>query len=98
MRVNERRLGLAAAVVAALSYTLCALLVALAPGGTTGSFGFVLHLSVGDVAREISWTSYAIGVVVFSVVVGAHAWAVGWTYNRFALAAVAEPRPVRQVV
>ena len=91
MRLNEMRLGFAAAIVAALSYTLCALLVALAPAPTMSTFSFVLHLGIDDIARGIGWASYAIGVVVFSIVIGVHAWAMGWMYNRFT-PALAEAR------
>ena len=97
MRVNERRLGLAAGAIAALSYTLCALLVAVAPTATMSTFGFVLHLRIADLALEIGWASYVVGVGVFSVITAAHAWGIGWMYNRLAPTPVEPGRTLAQV-
>ena len=74
MRVRTKLLGIAAAGAAAISYVLCALAVALVPGPTNATFGYVMHVDLADVSRTVTWDSFFVGLIAFSAVVGLLVW------------------------
>jgi hypothetical protein len=47
-------------------------MVALSSEGTSRVFGYVLHIDLSSLTRSITWPSFFVGLVVFSVVVAAH--------------------------
>ena len=70
MRIEARLFGIAAGVAAAVLYTLCALLVAVAPDTATNVFGFVMHMDLSGVARPISLAGYLCGVAFWGIGTG----------------------------
>ena len=82
MKLNVRAVFLATGLVSAISYLVCAALVALRPEGTSRLFGYVLHIDLSSLTRSITWPSFFVGLVAFTVVVGVHAAAAAWFYNR----------------
>jgi hypothetical protein len=82
MKLNVRSLFLGATIVAAVSYVLCALFVALAPGDTSRLFSFIFHIDLTGLARHVTWPSFLGGLVSFSIGVGAHVAAAAWLANR----------------
>ncbi len=91
MRLNTGAIFWAVSIVSAASYAICAAFVAVAPGATSQAFGWVVHIDLTSLSRHITWPSFFGGMVCFSLVIAAHAWAAAWTYNRL----VAGPGPVR---
>ena len=81
MRINARRLGLAAAESAAVSYVICALAVALVPGGTNAVFSYVMHADLSGLARTVTWDSFVVGLLLFSAGVGLLVWLAARFYN-----------------
>ena len=80
MRVDSRKLGMAAGLAWAGWYTICAFLVAIAPARTQAVFGYVMHYEVSG-ARPIAWSSYLVGLLATSVWIGLFAATIGWCYN-----------------
>ncbi|HET9985221.1 MAG TPA: DUF5676 family membrane protein [Longimicrobiales bacterium] len=70
MRLESRLLGLAAAVAAAVSYAICALAVAIAPRAVADAFSYVLHIDLTGLARRVTWDSFIVGIIAFSLVIG----------------------------
>jgi hypothetical protein len=80
MRVDARKLGMAAALAWAAWYTVCALLVAVAPARTQAVFGYVMHYEL-TAARPIGWVSYLVGMLATSVWIGLFVASIGWCFN-----------------
>lgn len=83
MGINTRALGLASGLVAAATFVVCGLMVAVAPGATSSFFGWMFHIDLSGMARTISVSSFIGGLIVFSVLVGICVAAAAWLYNRF---------------
>ena len=83
MSLDSKSLGLGAAIVAAIVYSICALFVAVFPTATTAALSYVLHLDFATMARPLSWASYCVGVVSLSVFVGLVVASAAAFYNRF---------------
>ena len=82
MKLNVRALSFASAIVAAVSFILCALAVALSPALTSRFFSFVFHIDLTSLSRSITWASFFGGMLLFSVGVAIHVGLTAWCYNR----------------
>jgi len=82
MGINTRALGFASGIIAAATFIVCGLMVAIAPGATSSFFGWVLHIDLSSLSRPISLSNFLGGLVLFSVFVGICVAAVGWMYNK----------------
>lgn len=83
MRIDSRAFGLAAAIIAASLFTLCAAAVAIAPAWTTAVASSVIHLDLSDMARTITWGNFFGGLLWWSIGTGLVFAAAGGLYNRF---------------
>lgn len=83
MELDARALGLAAGVIAAVLFALCALAVAVAPEWTTALAGSLIHLDLTGFARAITWGGFFGGLLCWSIGTGLVFAAVGGLYNRF---------------
>lgn len=92
MRLNTGAVFWAVAVVAALSYIVCAALVAIAPEATSQFLGWIMHIDLSSLSRHITWWSFFAGMVWYGLVTGALASASAWAYNR--LVASPSEKPV----
>ncbi|MGH7695123.1 MAG: DUF5676 family membrane protein [Gemmatimonadaceae bacterium] len=81
MRLNARFFGLAAAVVAAVTFVICAVVVAVAPGTMQGTLSYVLHVDLTQMTRTISATSFFVGLVVFAAFFFVCAYCIAALYN-----------------
>lgn len=84
MRLDSKALALAAGGAAAIWFAICALFVAIAPGATSTFFGYVLHLDLTAIARPLTWSSFAGGLVAVASGAAIFVAFVGSTYNRLA--------------
>jgi hypothetical protein len=82
MRTNIRALGFASGLIAAATFAVCGLLVAVAPGATSSFFGWVLHIDLSGLLRPISWSNFIAGLVVFSAFIGICVAATAWLYRK----------------
>jgi len=84
MSANVRALSTTGAVVAALSYVVCAGFVALAPETATTLGSYIVHLDLSKVGRTVTWRGAFIGLVFFTAFVALVCAASGGLYNRLA--------------
>jgi drug/metabolite transporter (DMT)-like permease len=82
MGINTRALAFASGIVAAATFVVCGLMVAVAPGATSSFFGWVFHIDLSSLSRSISVSSFVGGLIVFSAIVGICVAAVAWMYNK----------------
>ena len=95
MRLNARLFGYAAALVAAMVYFVCGFFAAVGRGATQGFFSYVLHVNLVGLVRPITVISFALGLILFSAMVGGSAWLTARVYNALGARAAAQaaPRP-----
>lgn len=81
MTLDAKVLGIASAIVAATTYVICGVSVALSPAFTQAAFSYVLHADLTGLARPISLASFVFGMLIFSAVVGLCAYFTAKLYN-----------------
>lgn len=85
MRLDTRALGIAGGVVAAVTYLICAAMVAISPRATQAAFSYVMHIDVTQLSRPITMPSFFVGAVIFSAFIGLCAYFTAWLYNAIAV-------------
>lgn len=58
MKLDIRALAIAAAVVAAALFLICAFFVAVAPKETTAFAGHLIHADLSGISRSLTWASF----------------------------------------
>jgi hypothetical protein len=84
MRLDTRAFAIAAGLAAALLFTLCAAAVAIAPDSTTTFFGYIVHLDVSGMRRELTVASFIVGLIAWTLGTALAFGFVALIYNRFA--------------
>lgn len=84
MPINAKALGAAAGLVAGATFVICALAVAVAPGSASAFLGWVLHIDLTMMARQVTVASLVGGLILFSGFVGICVALTGQLYNRLA--------------
>ena len=82
--LDARAFGFAAATIAAVLTTLCALGLAVAPQVTTAIASTLIHLDLTEMSRNLSWSTYFGSLIGWTVGAGLVFWAAGALYNRYA--------------
>lgn len=82
MSANTRALTITGAVIAALTYIICASFVALAPEMATTLGAYITHMNLTDVGRSVSMGGALIGGAFVTVFVALVCASSGWLYNR----------------
>ena len=82
MSANVRALTITGAVIAALTYIVCAGFVALAPEMATTLGAYIVHMDLTRVGRSVTWRGALIGGTFFAVFVALVCALSGWLYNR----------------
>lgn len=67
MRLDTRAFAIAAGLTAALLFTLCAAAVAIAPGPTTAFFGYITHLDMSGMRRELTVAAFIVGLIAWTL-------------------------------
>lgn len=81
MRIDAIKLGLATAIVFAVVWVICSLLVFSMPLGMMQMGGHMTHADFGPMAWTLTWTGFIIGLVAWSILAGVLAWAIAAVYN-----------------
>lgn len=81
MKIDTKFLGYATALVVAAGFTICSLIVAIAPGALSAFVSYALHIDITGIARPITFASYLVGIVFTGVGSGVLAAAVAGLYN-----------------
>ena len=83
---NIRALTITGAMMAAATYVVCAVFMALAPGLATGLGSDVVHVNLSGVGRAVTWGGALRGGLFFTAFVALVCAASGWLYNRLSRA------------
>lgn len=82
MKLDATKLGLATAIVSAVLWAICSLLVAAVPAGMMSMSGSMMHADMGNMRWTLTAAGFLTGLVVWSVLSGVVVWAVAALYNR----------------
>ena len=82
MSANIRALTVTGAVIAALTYIICAGFVALAPEMATTLGAYIVHMDLTNVEKSVTLGGALIGGAFFTVFVVFVCASSGWLYNR----------------
>ncbi|OGS47872.1 MAG: hypothetical protein A3J40_13265 [Erythrobacter sp. RIFCSPHIGHO2_12_FULL_63_10] len=82
MKLDAVKLGTATAIVSAVLWVICSLLVAAVPGGMMNMSGSMMHADMANMQWTLTTTGFLVGLVVWSVLAGVVVWAVAALYNR----------------
>lgn len=81
MKLDAIKLGVATAIVFAVVWVICSLLVVFVPGAMMGMSGHMLHADLGAANWTMHWTGFFTGLVAWSVLGGLIVSAVAAVYN-----------------
>ncbi|WP_071882435.1 DUF5676 family membrane protein [Stanieria cyanosphaera] len=81
-RLRMRSLFIATAVMSAVAYTICVVFIVLAPQATIGFFGYILHADLSNIARSVSFGSFIVGLLAWSLGTGLYAALIARLYNQ----------------
>ena len=84
MKINVWPFSFSVGVVTAAGFTICALLVALAPEATAALFSYLLHIDLTGLVRKLTWGSFFAGLFGVSLTMAIAAAVTAWLYNRAA--------------
>ncbi|HSR54943.1 MAG TPA: DUF5676 family membrane protein [Alphaproteobacteria bacterium] len=82
MKLDAVKLGIATAIIFAIVWVICSLLVVFAPGPMMQMSGHMLHADLGGLNWTMHWTGFLVGLVAWSLIAGVIVWAVAAMYNR----------------
>ena len=85
MKLNTLAIANATSVVTAVLFTLCALLLAVAPAAAYAAFSYLFHVDLSGIAYPMTWGVYLGGLIVWVVVMWLVGAAFAWLYNRLAV-------------
>jgi hypothetical protein len=80
--LRARSIFIATAVMSALAYIICVVFIVLAPQATMTFFGYILHADLSSVARSVSFNSFIVGLLTWSLGTGLYAALIARLYNR----------------
>jgi hypothetical protein len=84
MKLDTRAFAIAAAIIAAALFVICAFFVAVAPEATTNFVGHLIHADLSGFTRSLTWGNFFGGLVCWTLGTGFVAAALAWVYNRLA--------------
>lgn len=82
MRLELRAFALAGGLTAAVLFTICAAAVAVAPDATTAFAGTLIHADLSGIMRTLTWGTFALGLVMWTLGTAAVFGFVAGAYNR----------------
>lgn len=93
MRFDARAFGMAAGIVAAVLFTICALAVAVAPAPTSALAGYLTHMNLSGMTRTVTLGSFVGGLIIWTLGTAIVFGSAAAIYNRL-VARVRAPQPV----
>lgn len=82
-KLNTRSLAFATAIITGLVYILCILFVAIAPKAAMSFFSYVLHIDLSNITRVITWVSFIVGLLFWTVGTALYVALIARLYNSF---------------
>lgn len=82
LKLSVRSLFLATAIITGIAYLICFLYLIVAPQATMTFFSYALHVNLAGITPNLTWASFIIGLLVWSVGTGLYAAFVARLYNK----------------
>lgn len=82
MKFEAARFGLAIGIGSAILWSLCSLVVAVAPEPSLALTRSLFHVASGGPVWGVTWAGFLVGLCVWSVGSGLFAWLCAGLYNR----------------
>ena len=84
-KLNVRSLFLATTIITGIAYLVCVLFLIVTPQITMAFFSYVLHANLTGIIRSVTWGSFIVGLLVWSVGIGLYAAFVAHLYNKLSV-------------
>lgn len=81
MKINAARSALSCGISAILLWTVCSLLVLLAPTPMTAITGHMLHTKMDEFVWHLTWPGYFVGLVSWTVCAAITGWLISSVYE-----------------
>lgn len=85
LKLSVRSLFLATAIASGIAYLVCVLFLTVAPQATMAFFSYVLHANLSGITRSLTWGSFIVGLLIWSVGTGLYAAFVARLYNKLSV-------------
>ena len=82
MKLDPKAMAMASAIVTAIIWTICSLLVAAFPGQMMAFTGHMVHADFSQLNWTMDFPGYVIGLVIWTVDVAFAVWLFAVIYNR----------------
>ena len=77
------QIGFSTALIAGVTYAVCALAVGISPAATQAFLSYVIHVDLTTLSRPLSVGSFLVGIVLFSALFGTFAYCTARVYGWF---------------
>ncbi len=81
MKLEATKLALAAAMAAAVLWTICSALVAIMPGSMMGASGSMVHADLSAMSWSMSLVGFVVGLILWSLSSAVLGWLIATFYN-----------------
>ena len=81
MKINAARSAQSCGISAILLWTVCSLLVLLAPTPMTAITGHMLHTKMDEFVWHLTWPGYFVGLVSWTVCAAITGWFISSVYE-----------------
>lgn len=82
MKIDAVKFGVATAIVIAVFFVICSLLVFSMPVGMMQMSGHMVHGNFGQMSWVLNWGGFIYGLIAWSILSGIVAGAIAAVYNR----------------
>ncbi len=80
-KLRTQSLSLATAIITGFVYSICILFIALAPKAAMAFFSYIFHADLSNIARTVTWGSFIVGLLFWSVGTALYAALIARLYN-----------------
>ena len=82
MKLDAIKLAAATAIIFAIVWIICSLLVIVIPGGMMQMSGHMLHADLGNMGWSMHWAGFVVGLILWTLLPAVLVWAIAALYNR----------------
>lgn len=82
LRLNVRSLFIATVITTGIAYLICVLFLTVVPQATMAFFSYILHANLSGITLSLTWGSFIVGLLVWSVGTGLYAAFIARFYNK----------------
>ena len=83
VKLNTRALFIATAAITGAVYAICFLSLVIFPQTTMAFISYVIHMDLTDLDLLVSWSSFVVGLLFWSLGTAFYAALIARFYNRF---------------